>query len=93
MTGDIFDVACHQAIDSSTAPSPNLVPSSIERDSKGVYTIPAFELKSGSKGNDALLPTEWRGVMQGLQQVQRISSLSLSSVDLNIHSRGSCSQF
>ncbi len=42
---------------------------SIERDTKSVYMVPAFELKSGSNGNDALLPSEWRGVMRGLQQV------------------------
>jgi hypothetical protein len=42
---------------------------SIERDTKGIFMVPAFELKSGSKGNDALLPSDWRGVMRGLQQV------------------------
>jgi hypothetical protein len=46
-----------------------MLPISIERDTKGVYMVPAFELKSGSKGNDALLPSDWSGVMQGLQQV------------------------
>ncbi len=41
---------------------------SIERDSKALYMLPAFELKTSFKGNDALLPAEWSGVIQGLQQ-------------------------
>ncbi len=70
-----------------------LVLRSIERDSKGVYTVPAFELKSGSKSNETLLPTDWKGIMRGLQQVHCSLCFSMRPVDADIQSRASCSQF